>query len=317
MSGERTFFSGVKLNRLCEERPNPDSERKFLEDKAAQCVLFHKYAVAITEGKRLYISDLHSEAMGLIERDTLTFLGVQTSEVKAPMFAAQVKQEKVSELTALRPNVSFVPSVKTAALLTPDDGALLGYAKSMVRQHSVATFCPACGSKTEPQWIGTKRFCASCHQDIFTRTDPVSIVVVIHPTDPRKVLLVHKIGRPETFHSCVAGFVEPGETAEECACREVMEEAGVAVDISTLRFVATQPWPADIGSQLMIGFIGRATTEEITTDPNEIDHAQWYTEDEVRKALSGDKETTENVLALPGVSALAPKMLRIWLESLN
>ena len=315
MSGIRPFFTGVKIDRMCEERCNPEAEKKFLGDPTALCILFNRFMVAIvTETKELYMSNLHGEALGLIERDTLTFLGVQLNEAKTPIFSAQIQEAKIA---SLREGVSFERSLRAAPFLTPDDGALLGYAKSMMRQHVVATFCPACGSKTEPQWIGTKRFCATCNQDIFTRTDPVCIIAVVHPTDPRRVLLVHKIGFPKLFHSCVAGFIEPGETAEEATCREVMEETGVAVDIGTVRFVATQPWPADIGSQLMIGFVGRATTEEITVDPNEIDHARWYTVDEVTKAIEGDKEVTENVLTLPVALGLAIKLLRTWIETLN
>lgn len=323
MSCERTFFSGVKLDRLCEERSNPDSEKKFLEDPAALCLLFGNSSNTIAllgddKVKKLYMSNLHSEALGLIDRSTLTFLGVQPNDTKTPVFAAHINDDDRDRKTvaAIREKgASFERAIRIAGLLTADEGALLGYAKSMVRQHSVATFCPVCGSKTVPQWIGTNRFCALCKRDIFTRTDPVSIVVVVHPTDPSKALLVHKLGFPTLFHSCVAGFIEPGETAEEACCREVMEETGVALDLGSLRFVATQPWPADIGSQLMIGFIGRALIEGTTLDPNEIDHAQWYTKDEVRRSLDGDKDVTENVLSLPVVTGLASKMLRIWVES--
>lgn len=313
MSSERTYFSGVKLNRLCEERSNPESEKKFIEDPSALCILFNKFSFAVFENKELYKSNLHKEALNIIDRDTLTFLGVQLNENKTPIFVAQIQEPKIPTLP---PNISFELSLNATLPFTPDEAALTGYAKSMVRQHVVATFCPICGSKTVPQWIGTKRFCAKCNQDIFTRTDPVWIITVVHPTDPRKVLLVHKIGFPNLFHSCVAGFIEPGETAEEATCREVMEETGVLVDISTLKFVGTQPWPANIGSQLMIGFIGRAKTEDITIDPSEIDHAQWYTDVEVRKAIEGDKEVNDNILTLPVTIGIATKMLRVWLESL-
>src|SRR5262249_3174075 len=74
--------------------------------------------------------------------------------------------------------------------------------------------------------------------------------------------------------SCLAGFVEPGETLEEAVRREVREESGIRC--GRVRYLAAQPWP--FPSSLMMGFLAEALTEEITVDPEELAEARWWPE---------------------------------------
>ncbi len=85
------------------------------------------------------------------------------------------------------------------------------------------------------------------------------------------------------MYSTLAGFMEPGETIEDAARREVFEEAGIRV--GAIHYAASQPWP--FPASLMIGLIGEALTSDITVDPKELEQARWFAEDDVRLMLNG------------------------------
>src|SRR5258708_37754351 len=88
--------------------------------------------------------------------------------------------------------------------------------------------------------------------------------------------------RPGGRFSCLAGFMEPGETLEEVVRREVYEEAGVR--IGRVRYLASQPWP--FPSTLMMGFLAEALTEEIHIDAEELAEARWFHRDEIRDMVA-------------------------------
>jgi NAD+ diphosphatase len=92
-----------------------------------------------------------------------------------------------------------------------------------------------------------------------------------------RVLLARRAGLNRPFYSVLAGFVEPGETLEETVRREVFEEAGVEVD--DVRYFGSQPWP--FPSQLMIGFVARAKSDELHVDETELEDAGWFRGDEL------------------------------------
>ena len=91
-------------------------------------------------------------------------------------------------------------------------------------------------------------------------------------------------GWPEGMYSCLAGFVEPGETVEAAVRRETFEEAGI--EVGTVEYLSSQPWP--FPASLMIGCRGYATTTDITIDPNEIEDAVWVTREEMLETFAGN-----------------------------
>jgi NAD+ diphosphatase len=148
---------------------------------------------------------------------------------------------------------------------------------------------------------GWQRVCQACGGSHFPRTDPVVIMLI---TRGNKVLLGRSPGWPEGMYSCLAGFVEPGETIEAAVRREVWEEAGVHV--GEVRYLASQPWP--FPSSLMFGCQGFATSDDITIDPVEIEDALWVSREEVMDAFAGLREGL-----LPArKGAIAHFLLRNW-----
>ena len=172
-------------------------------------------------------------------------------------------------------------SLAAQGVLTQPDLSILAQTRSMLGWHQSHRFCAACGKQSASAEGGYKRKCPSCGREHFPRTDPVVIIVVRHGDD---CLLGRSPHFPEGSYSALAGFMEPGETIEEAARREILEESGVIV--GDVHYHSSQPWP--FPSSLMIGLIGEATTRELTLDPAEIDDARWFPREEVALMLTGD-----------------------------
>ena len=150
-------------------------------------------------------------------------------------------------------------------------GALLAYARAMMYWHQRHRFCGVCGAPTQSDQGGHVRHCtnAACKATHFPRTDPAVIMLV---TLDDRCLLARQRQWPQGQHSTLAGFVEPGETLEQCVAREVMEE--VSVRVTNLRYFASQPWP--FPHSMMIAFHADYAGGEIHVDGVEIAEARWF-----------------------------------------
>ena len=163
--------------------------------------------------------------------------------------------------------------------LPRDEGAILAYARALSWWQRHSRFCSRCGHDTTLINAGHVRRCnnETCKTDDFPRTDP-AVIMLIADTDNQRCLLGRSPGWPEGVLSTLAGFVEPGETLEAAVRREVYEEAGVHV--GKVDYLTSQPWP--FPRSIMLGFVGHATTTELTIDPTELASAGWYTRQELR-----------------------------------
>ncbi|MBP2643799.1 MAG: nudC 2 [Firmicutes bacterium] len=156
--------------------------------------------------------------------------------------------------------------------LQQDIFLLAGRAFQIVNWNRMNKFCGKCGTLTEPKQGELAKFCPSCQSVYYTRISPAVIVAVVRDD---KILLAHnKNFRPNWF-SVIAGFVEPGETFEDCVKREVMEEVGI--EVKNIRYFGSEPWP--FPDSLMVGFIAEYHSGEIIVDGQEIDVAGWYGRD--------------------------------------
>jgi NAD+ diphosphatase len=114
--------------------------------------------------------------------------------------------------------------------------------------------------------------CTACGQLSYPRISPAVIVAILRD---EKILLARANRFPSGFYSVLAGFVEPGETLEQCAKREVREETGI--EVKNLRYFSSQPWP--FPHSLMVAFTAEYAAGEIRIDPSEIADAGWYSAD--------------------------------------
>jgi NAD+ diphosphatase len=194
-------------------------------------------------------------------------------------------------------------SIAVRGLVPPEELGLLAMAKSMLDWHRRHRFCANCGAPTQPAQAGFRRDCAACGAQHFPRTDPVVIMLV---TRGDRCLMGRQPRFPEKMYSCLAGFLEQGETIEDAVRRETFEEAGIRV--GAVRYLASQPWP--FPSNIMIGCIGEALTDDIAFDGEELEDARWFTKDDIRRMLDG---THEEFLA-PAPIAIANHLIREWVK---
>lgn len=191
-----------------------------------------------------------------------------------------------------------------------DDATLGAFAQGagLIRWNADNRFCGKCGARMKIRSGGYKRECSACGNVIFPRTDPVAIMLVLDPSGERCLL-----GRAKHFapglYSCLAGFVEPGETCEDAVRRETLEEAGVR--IGAVRYHASQPWP--MPHQLMIGCYAQALGTELNVDFDEMDDCRWFSRDEVRAIMAG--RPGEDALYAPPPGAIAYRLIWDWLNA--
>jgi NAD+ diphosphatase len=131
-------------------------------------------------------------------------------------------------------------------------------------------FCGACGTATVPRSGERARECPGCGSLSYPRISPAVIVAV---TRGASILLARAARFPPGLYSVLAGYVEPGETLEECVHREIREETGI--EVKNLRYFASQPWP--FPHSLMIAFTAEHAAGEIVVDGTELRDAGWYT----------------------------------------
>jgi NAD+ diphosphatase len=130
-------------------------------------------------------------------------------------------------------------------------------------------FCGLCGARTGDKGDECAKVCASCGELYYPRIAPAIIVAVIKDG---QILLAHSNRFTANLYSVIAGFVEPGESLEECVRREVQEEVGLR--IKNLRYFGSQPWP--FPDSLMVGFIADYASGTITVDLTENRDAAWF-----------------------------------------
>ncbi|WP_338750853.1 NAD(+) diphosphatase [Janibacter alittae] len=195
----------------------------------------------------------------------------------------------------------FVGLREVATELSADDASLFAAALGLSNWHARHRYCPRCGAATQIVMGGWVRRCPHDGSEHYPRTDPAVIVAVTDEQD--RLLLGRNVGWPEGRFSVLAGFVEPGETIAAAVAREVFEET--AVEVTDIEFVADQPWP--FPASLMLGCRARATTTDVTCQPDEIAEARWFTREEFRT------EVADGRVKAAGRLSIAARLVEGWL----
>nr|TFG54213.1 MAG: NAD(+) diphosphatase [Hyphomicrobiales bacterium] len=234
------------------------------------------------------------------------FLGL---DGESPYFAADISvlEYPIATLkTDSRYRESHFRDARAALEVLPiGQTAILGQAKALLDWHARHRFCSVCGSATISLDGGYRRECPSCKAGHFPRTDPAAIMLVID--GDRCLLARNKRFGVAHNHSALAGFVEPGESIEECVRREVFEEVGIRV--GNVLYVASQPWP--FPSSMMIGCFAEAISDKIQVDGSEIVSARWFEKETVKKMLAGSEI---DGVRLPRPIAIAFHLIKAWVE---
>lgn len=182
---------------------------------------------------------------------------------------------------------------KLWSLLPEELWRLAGRAVQIVEWDKNHRFCGRCGEETVPQEGEFARRCPRCGLHHFPRVSP-AVIVRIERGD--EILLARSPHFAPGVYSTLAGFVEPGESMEQCVAREVFEEVGVRV--KNIRYFGSQPWP--FPHSLMVGFVADWESGEITPQPGEIEDAAWF--------------TVETLPGLPSRFSIARALIDEWVE---
>jgi NAD+ diphosphatase len=195
--------------------------------------------------------------------------------------------------------VTDLRSVAVQGLAPP-----IAEAKALLHWHASHRFCANCGAATATTQAGWKRECPNCKREHFPRTDPVAIMLAIQED---RCLLGRSPRFVPTMWSCLAGFVEPGESFEDAVRRETLEESGI--QCGHVSYLASQPWP--FPTSLMVGCYAEALTSEIVVDRSELEDARWFTREECAQMLM--RQHPQGLTCPPPV-AIAYHILRGWVE---
>jgi len=241
---------------------------------------------SFVEGDRFFL--------GVGRDDNQAYFACHTTWINPP-------EDDGTEEFEMRKYEGFKTLREVGGNLDTDELALGMHAVGLANWHVTHTHCARCGAKTVSDLGGTIRVCPEDSTQHHPRTDPAVIVLVKDKDD--RILLGHQPIWPDKRFSTFAGFVETGESFEECVSREVFEEAGVY--LTDINYLTSQPWP--FPASIMIAF--EAIThrpEEARPDGTEISEVRWFSRDEMKRAIA-----TQDILLPPSIS-VARRMIETW-----
>jgi len=201
-------------------------------------------------------------------------------------------------------HVNDLRSIAVQGLTDADHLAAIAEAKALLHWHARHRFCANCGNPTSVVQGGWRRDCPACKAEHFPRIDPVVIMLAV---SGNRCLLGRQARFAPLMWSCLAGFVEPGESIEQAVRREIQEEAGIIC--GRIVYFASQPWPFPMS--LMIGCHAQALSFDITVDRSELEDARWFDRAEVADMLM---RRHAGGLTTPPPVAIAHHIIRTWVE---
>ena len=253
-----------------------------------QVLIFFDEKFAVVENQLLF---LKGSNLGGYRSQTDYFLGVKDSKAFFIRHLATATDEKF-EFKTLR---------QIGAHLSAQDIGLTVHGQGLANWHQKHPRCSICGGQTIVVLGGAVRRCVDDQSEHYPRTDSAIIVLVKDNQD--RILLGRQKVWPKHRFSTFAGFVEPGESFENCVVREVAEEAGVQV--SEINYLGSQPWP--FPASLMIAFEAITTTPQLARpDGDEIEEIKWFTRADMKAAIENKS------LILPLEISVARQMIKAW-----
>lgn len=241
-----------------------------------------------------------SQLAGIAEEESALLLGFWRGD---PVFVLDLAASD-DAAARLAPLGVFQELRRLFPLITGDELRLLGYAKSILHWQRTHRFCGVCGSPTLSAEAGHVRLCSNpaCATPHYPRTDPAVIVLV---TRGEEGLFVRQSIWPERMYALVSGFVEPGETLEETAAREALEETALIVE--DIRYFGSKPWP--FPGTLMLAFTAEAAGGELRLADGELEDGRFLSRSALKEAvLTGD-------IRLPSRHSMAYPLIESWYDA--
>jgi NAD+ diphosphatase len=299
----RLGYTASLIERASEKRNDEAFLHALLADERAGAYAIAGEMVVLKAGDEIHDPMFRPDEVAALGPQTETvFLGLVDG---AGRFGVGLDPSVVEPLKAQnRFVVTDLRSIAMQGLVAQDHLPPLAEAKAMLHWHARHRFCSNCGAPSTLTEAGWRRDCPACKATHFPRTDPVVIMLAI---DGERCLLGRQTRFVKGMWSCLAGFVEPGETIEEAVRRETREEAGITC--GKVRYFATQPWPFPMS--LMIGCHAEALTSDIAVDRSELEDARWFDREEAAQMLLRRHPVK---LGTPPPVAIAYHIIRAFVE---
>jgi NAD+ diphosphatase len=299
----RLGYTESRIERAAEKRTDDAALREFAGDPQARAYVIGGEMIVSKRGSP--VNDplfTLSQANALEGAAETVFLGLIDN---APRFGFGVNPATAEALKARDGFlVTDLRSIAVQGLVAAEHLPPIAEAKAVLHWHARHRFCPNCGAATQPVCGGWRRDCPACKAQHFPRTDPVVIMLAV---DGERCLLGRSPRFVPSMWSCLAGFVEPGESIEDAVHRETREEAGITC--GRVAYFRSQPWP--FPTSLMIGCHAEALTHDIVVDHEELEGARWFSKDEVVSMLLRRHPQGLNT---PPPVAIAHHIIRAWVE---
>eukprot|EP00795_Rhopilema_esculentum_P005908 gene5908-11246_t len=324
------FYSGHFLDRCANIRKSRETVDAKMRRESSRFIIFSSLEPLLSKrgNKPGYclktlsfkeVSELLNDDRVL---DEVVLLGTDSNNIDwfAINLRNNMKQDVISSY--VKADAKFSNAFSGMLKLNDVESSIAAQARGVLAWHSSHRFCPECGSESEMAEAGYRRQCSNekCrtryvnnHHACYPRVDPVTMSLVVSP-DQKSILLARKPIFPPGFFTCLAGFVEPGESFETAAHREVYEECGIEID--NISYQLSQCWP--FPSSIMFGCSATAKHTDIVIDDQELEDAIWFTKEQAISLIS--KETHKAFVAgkrveiAPGKYALAHHLIKRWID---
>ncbi|KAI0224152.1 Peroxisomal NADH pyrophosphatase NUDT12 [Lamellibrachia satsuma] len=342
------FMSDDPLNRLSHRRKDRPWLDTAMSKDSTRFVLFSNLnpvcvpaestvdsVVTSQSRQRQLLTVIHESIKSYLEehKPVVIFLGISclkddtsaqidsgtcyTEETSPAWFAVDATAMPLDQFKQFDSRAALLSVYPGMTRIEPAHAAVYAQARALLAWHDRHRFCATCGCSTSVEDGGYKRKCTDedcrslqgVHNTCHPRVDP-SVIMAVSSTDKSQLLLGRGHKFPPCMWSCLAGFIEPGESIEDACRREVVEESGVCV--GRVRYHSSQTWP--MPSSLMIGCLADALTSEVTVDKKELDHARWFTREEIQQML---QHRHPQGLFLAPKQAIAHQLVLQWFNTTN
>ena len=263
--------------------------------------LFQESSVLIFQNGKVGIPNEFAKELKLFKGSELGGYESQTDYYLGDIGSESFFVRHLPNTSAFNIKISFAALREFGAQLDKKQIGLAVQAQGLANWHEKHPRCSICGGPTLVKSAGAIRKCPQDDSEHYPRTDSAIIVLVKDKSD--RILLGRQSVWPQNRFSTFAGFVEPGESFENCVIREVKEEAGVIV--SQLKYLGSQPWP--FPSSLMVAFEAITNAPE-TAKPDgvEIEQLRWFNRSQIAADIADKK------LLLPPKISVARAMIENW-----
>jgi NAD+ diphosphatase len=296
------FYANINLDRAANQRTDSEWLANLLRAPQSRVLPLWRSQSLFTTGDELSMIELdigHIETLSNGQNEPI-LLGLVEETAYFSLDVSHI--ENPADHDVLGQQGQFADLRQVGPVMARDVGNLLAYARGIDYWHQRHRHCGVCGAPTRSEAAGHQRRCTdeACNAVHFPRTDTACIVLVYNDDN---IILARADRFPPRMQSVLAGFLEPGESLEDCVAREIFEEVGV--NVTDVTYQHSQPWP--FPASLMVGFRARALNTDLHPDPAELASADWRSRAEL-KAI-----TPESDLQLPRADSIARRLIEDWL----